>query len=756
MIRVCAISLLLSLCALPALAQTVLVRSGEHVGFTRLVLDFPERIDWQDQARENGIKITFPGQRPAFDLSQAFDRLTSGRLARIDAPTGSGELNLTFDCACTARTFWHARSMLVVDILTSAPAETPPATEAVNSGVALQTMARSESAAARLLATRMDPPPVMTEGGAAPTPLMPDDRLLAVRRTLLEQIAQSSAQGLVQPAPSRDTVGEPWSPPTPLAAIVEPVAPEGTSVVLNTPLAEVLTLGLGGNLRVQGAIERATMAESPSGLPSMTPAACLPEVMLDVATWGAQAPLPDQIGALYPRLSGEFDIVNPEVALQLARLYIFFGFGLEARQVLSLIPPEAPDIPVLLELAALVDDPDAGRAAPRLRHNIGCRGRGAFWAALAHEVIPEDQLLDHPAILRGFAELPEHLRQHLGPVLARKLLAAKHRETSDMILRGFGPDSPSRTAGEKIARAELALADGKLDAANQTLQDSLSRNDPDTSDALATMITSRISRNQGIDYDTAQLAGALYQENRGTPVGQEIGRSYLLALTASGSYPEAFFEFDRVAPEFPPEMAEETRQEMLRLLLEKAEHTAFLRQILNEPAARFDTMSADLARRIAQRVLALGFADQAADILSAAPRAEAEPAHRLLMGGIALARGRPHLAEAEIIGLVSPEADALRARARTMLGDHAGAMGYLDRLEDEEGTQRAAWLAQDWPKLLASDDPETQNLAQALTQTAPEKSAGILSYNRALIDQSVETRAALSALLARTEISMHP
>jgi hypothetical protein len=91
-----------------------------------------------------------------------------------------------------------------------------------------------------------------------------------------------------------------------------------------------------------------------------------------------------------------------------------------------------------------------------------------------------------------------------------------------------------------------------------------------------------------------------------------------------------------------------------------------------------------------------------------------------------------------------------------MLGDHAGAMGYLDGLEDEEGTQRAAWLAQDWPKLLASDDPETQNLAQAFTQTAPEKSAGILSYNRALIDQSVETRAALSALLARTEISMHP
>lgn len=752
MIRVCAISLLLSLCALPALAQTVLVRSGEHEGFTRLVLDFPERIDWQDHARENGIKITFPGQRPAFDLSQAFDRLTSGRLAGIDAPKGSGELNLTFDCACTARTFWHARSMLVVDILASLPAETPPAplTQTPATEAGSLAMAKPTSAAARWMTSRIGPPPVMTERDASPVTPQPDDRLLAVRRTLLEQIAQSSNQGLVEPARPRHPVGNPSLSPSPLAVTAEPVSTEETATAQEAPL------GPGGNLRVLGAIDPAPMSVLSSTLSGMTPTACLPEAMLDVATWGAQAPLADQIGALYPRLSGEFDIVNPEIARQLARLYIYFGFGLEAQQVLSLVPSDDQEILILRELAAVVDDPDAESMAPRLRRDLGCQGRGALWAALAHAAIPENQLLDHPAILRAFAELPEHLRKHTGPALARKLLAAKHRETSDMILRGLGTESPFDTAAETIARAELAIADGDLDQANQSLQESLSRNEVDTAEALATMITSRIAQDQRLDYDTAQLAGALYQENRGTPLGQEIGRSYLLALAASGSYPEAFSEFDRVAPDLPPETAMETRHDMLRLLLEQAEDTAFLRQVLNEPAAQFGTMSSDLAQRLAQRVLTLGFADQAADILSAAPLEEADPAYRLLTGEIALARGRPHLAEAEVIGLVAPEADALRARARTMLGDHAGAMRYLDGLEDEEATQRAAWLAQDWPKLLASDDPTTQNLAQALTQTAPEKSAGLLSYNRALIDQSVETRAALSALLARTEISTLP
>ena len=76
MIRTVTISFILSLWAAPMLAQNVVVRSGEHEGFTRLVLDFPARLDWQDQTREDGITITFPGDRPTFDLSRVFDRLT--------------------------------------------------------------------------------------------------------------------------------------------------------------------------------------------------------------------------------------------------------------------------------------------------------------------------------------------------------------------------------------------------------------------------------------------------------------------------------------------------------------------------------------------------------------------------------------------------------------------------------------------------------------------------------------------------------
>lgn len=763
MIRAWVTVFFLSLWALPALAQNVVVRSGEHEGFTRLVLDFPARRDWQGQAREDGITITFSGQSPAFDLSRAFDRLTQGRLAGIDAPDGSGQLDLTFGCACTTRTFWHSGSMLVIDILTFATTEMPPprtkearAAEDETAGLVRPMMARPESSAARLVASGIAPPLGMTQTGLPPIAPATDDMLRTARRTLLEQIAQSANQGLVEPVGLLNHVAEPWSPPTPLSATVETMPPDDMAPGTVSRLIKVLPLARGDNLRVMGAIDRAPKLAL-SSAPSHTPTtACLPEATLDVATWGERAPLPEQIGDLYPRLSGEFDVVDPEIALQLARLYIYFGFGREALQVVSLIPSDAQEVSLLLELAAVVDDPDAAPSATRLKQDLGCSGRSALWATLAHEAIPEGELLDHPAILRGFAELPDHLRRHLGPTLARKLLAAKHRETSDMILRGLAPTDLPGNAGEKIARAELAMADDDFNAADQSLKGSLSRNDVDSAQALSALINSRISRGQGIDYDTAQLAAALYQEARGTPLGQDLGRSYLLALTASRSYHEAFAEFDRVSPDLPIETAKETRNEMLHLLVAHAEDLAFFRQTLNEPKANFSMMPADLNRRIVERVLTLGFADLADALLNAAPPPEQDPQYRLLKAEIALARGRPRLVEAEIIGLASPEADTLRARARTAFGDYAGAMRYAKRLKDEAAKQKAAWLARDWQSLLSSGDPSQQKLAMAMTQAAPDKAGGVLSFNRQLIDQSVAARSALSALLASTEISISP
>ena len=143
--------------------------------------------------------------------------------------------------------------MLVIDILTFATTEMPPAqtkearaAEDETAGLVLSMMARPESSAARLVASGIAPPLGMTQTGMPPIASAPDDILRTARRTLLEQIAQSANQGLVEPVRLLDHVAEPLSPPTPLSATVETMPPDDMAPGTESRLIKVLPLTISG------------------------------------------------------------------------------------------------------------------------------------------------------------------------------------------------------------------------------------------------------------------------------------------------------------------------------------------------------------------------------------------------------------------------------------------------------------------------------------------------------------------------------
>ena len=103
-----------------AAAQTVPVRSGAHDGFDRLVLDMPARTPWRIERRADGASVILDGVEPRFDLGAVFERIDRRRLRSISAP-GAGRLDLAFACACETEAFWHAGSMLVIDISDPTP-----------------------------------------------------------------------------------------------------------------------------------------------------------------------------------------------------------------------------------------------------------------------------------------------------------------------------------------------------------------------------------------------------------------------------------------------------------------------------------------------------------------------------------------------------------------------------------------------------------------------------------------------------------
>ena len=78
------------LCILPEFtcAASIRVLSGEHRDFTRFVLHLPSSMEWSFSQNENGAYVTFPDQKPTFDLSEAFERIQKDRVESLVADPG--------------------------------------------------------------------------------------------------------------------------------------------------------------------------------------------------------------------------------------------------------------------------------------------------------------------------------------------------------------------------------------------------------------------------------------------------------------------------------------------------------------------------------------------------------------------------------------------------------------------------------------------------------------------------------------------
>ena len=111
-------SVLLTCLALPAAAQTVLVRSGEHGSFTRIVVDFANRPDWRIEQTEDGVRL-FAG-RVDFDLSQVYRRISRERLQSL-TQVRPGVLDIVLGCRCVVETDALPNGWLVLDVMAGEP-----------------------------------------------------------------------------------------------------------------------------------------------------------------------------------------------------------------------------------------------------------------------------------------------------------------------------------------------------------------------------------------------------------------------------------------------------------------------------------------------------------------------------------------------------------------------------------------------------------------------------------------------------------
>ena len=772
------ILLMALLLAGPALSKPVRVRTGEHKNYTRIVFDLPKRVEWTLRQEDDKAILLFAGQEFEFDTGRVFNRLSEGRVNAISNGPGNESLTIELGCKCELATFWYGRSSLVVDIrdvaeATSEPPKpqvteqiTDPPSEPAHVAEMRQASvppiiipnARSSIAAALTMsefapdmkvATAEDPASDEILSADPVVPQASERNLLEARDSLLRQIGRAASQGLLSP-----NVSLPRKSERPKEPDHGDNGPEQTAAPMisetetgNAALDQI-------NLRAQSSIDRDFLSALSQATGETSDRVCLKPSQIDVTIWGTDDPFAQQIGAVRVRLSGEFDKTDEAAVMELTRLYLYFGFGAEARQTLKLITEETPETALLKDMAAIFEKGYAP-VGSQLSGQLNCDAPISLWSALSYQALPTGVEMDENAILRGFNALPPHLRSYLGPILSRRFLEAGQKTTSDRILRILNRNEETTTPESDLVQAEIGLAENANKEAEALLDDVVTSGAKPSAEALLLKIETALEAGHTISFETAQLAGAYAQENRDKALGHELSQAYVVSLAASGAFDQSYQEFARLKPELEPENQLVAQSKMLEFLTANADDMTFLEHIFTDYADQPDAIDAQVSNAAAKRLLALGFTSKARQILAPQATGEQERERALLRAEIALMENNPHQAEEALLGFVGNDVNLLLAKARSQVGEHKAAATLFTSGNQPDMAKREAWLAEDWDMLLAADDPVLTDVAMLIkpennpsdTGAVMASDMGVLAQDRALIEASRSTRNTIENLL---------
>jgi len=753
MMRILAVTILSMMWPLGLLAQEVAIRSGEHGDFTRLVFDLPVRAEWTLSDSSNSKVLAF--DRPfQFQTEAVFDRIPRDRLTEV-RQSEPGSLRLDLACDCDVDAFWHTATMLVVDIAEN-PGEQQVVKPRLRQVAAARTQEKDDKETGPITVwPRTKPSVSLAEQALTAPPLLNKAKprvqaneslrtaqdLRQKRAQVLGQIARAASQGLLSPNvqwPSQDS-----------ASPQETKSANGvTSDAVQNPTPDEKRLNPLDNLRARSSIDRDLLAhaEQMNG-PLSGRGDCLSDKLTRVANWGTDEPFGAQIGPLNRRLFGEFDKPDESVAVDLARLYVFFGFGAEAQRALGLVSTPSLESTILQTMAQILRE---GHASPQsvLSKQLDCTTSVAVWAALSYRDLPADMPIDTDAILRAFSGLPPHLRRYVGPMLSQKFLTADRTETANRILRILerGLENVSPQIG--MAKAELKLAEGDAEGAGKTLDEVVEQNAEPSAQALVRRIETHWESGEDISFEVAQLAGAYASENRDATIHKDLIWAHVAALAASGAIHQAFDELRRIQSS-ENEALGNLENDVMSRLAQKADDLEFLQYALPRLPGAVPKLEPSVDNSIAARFLSLGFVDAARSYLHGPARGTAQRERQILRARVALHEGRPRQAEVELLGLAGADVNTLRAEARSRLGQHEAAAQLFASAGREDAARSQAWLAEDWEELAAEPDAPLSEVAEYMTAPpgSTEADVGQLRQSRDLLGESGEVREMLRDLL---------
>ncbi|KEO54555.1 hypothetical protein TP2_06385 [Thioclava pacifica DSM 10166] len=556
----------------------------------------------------------------------------------------------------------------------------------------------------------------------------------------MRQIGRAASQGLISLDPNEPSTAQ-QHPEVDIAT--EPLPP---------PRSDPIALESHIAFRSMTAIDRDQL-QTPRNTYTDAGETCPPESYFDVGAWVDDRPVFVQIGDVRRKLMGEFDIPDQSRVIELARVYIAFGFGVEARAVLDDLAEPGPDVTALRYLAAMLDDDPIARKSPYARMTE-CNNPVALWALLGASPPPQKRSVNFGAVTRSYSALPPDLRHVLGPKLVSRLIAIGAPDVAQSIRAALARVSVEDKSALNVVDVHLAHDVGTKET-GATLEKLAQRNAPDAVEALLMLIDQELEDRRVVPDVQIEQALALAFELSGGTEAPALLRAATLGYASQGNFDAAFAASSEWPQAIDPETQAETRARLLTMFVEQPDDALFLRLYFaqREPISTAAT-DGSLRTALANRLVGLGMADAATELLKSAD--ELTKTDKLLLARAALAGLDPAAGLAHLRGVDGSAADSLRGDALSRLGRHDDArMAYL-RAGDEEKARAEAWHIGDWNTLHQYGDPIEKNFIDRFSppeDIESEGETGPINAAKSLLAASEEERKALHDMLERFEIS---
>jgi len=737
----------------PAFSQQIKVRSGAHPEFARLVLNVPAGTEWTLDQDETGAKVSLEKHTGGFDTTSVFDRIDRSYIA--DVSSGNSNLSITFSCECTASAFSAGEQMIVLDVSANtrdqptAISGVPPRNFVGTQALRFDTVQNDPSASlSEVIIDRSTKKPRPVESKVVARQPQNErkkdtdtERLKLTHSLILEQIGAAASRGILSPAgPRRDLRPRPAKP-----QIDTRIFDSSAQFEDPNPTQQDLAT----NVRVTSSNDTMPSIGHEVSASISNPVSCIDPEDVAIQDWGAEAGLPLQIAKLRGLLFKEFDKLDSDIAVQLAKTYLHYGFGAEARQTLLLDSDLSLENPALIVLADILEFGHSPRS-DYLNKFADCDSDLALWAILASQRISQDRTLNTKAALRSASALPMHLRRFIAPELSNRLLSYGDVGSASAALRSVERAPQPLEPIANLAKADLSLANNEIATAQAQLAEIVTSNTEQSVEALIKFVDSQLAEDAEIDEGVATLVEAYALEMRDDPIEAELQRTHVLALGKSGQFSTAFDVLARLRTRDSEVDEGKLRSSVLDLLVRNSDNVEFLEHAFTQIRISPETLAPEIRFKVANRLTELGFPHPARVILNSGQISKSSARTSLLNAKIALAMDRPREALMHLRDQDSDAASLLRAQAETVIGNYSSAYSIYSNVESGDKAQRTAWLSQDWTILVEEASPVFGSISSVAQKNLESdlQTEGALKRATEAISESQDARAIIWELLS--------